>query len=339
MVYSSLCNSRILRITDGVLSVGGGRHSVRFCDVISLENLLTAWKRFSKGKRSAPDVARFELRLEENLFSLHERLLRGAWKNDLYTAKLIADPKPRLIHIASVRDKVFFQAVYQQLYPVFDKTFIHDSYASRELKGTHAGVRCFEVFARKVSANYTCPMFVLKCDIRKFFEHIGHALLFALIARKVTDEKLLALIRVIITSFQPELGKGLPLGNVPSQLFANIYLNDLDQFVEHTLKARHYIRYCDDCVILHRSHAVLERHIGEIRDFLRNHLSLELHPNKVTIRKLRQGTDFLGYISLPHFRVLRTRTKKRMLKRLTALSRNTHTREDFENTQIGRAHV
>ncbi len=124
--------------------------------------------------------------------------------------------------------------------------------------------------------------------------------------------------------------RGLPLGNVTSQLFANIYLNELDQFVKHTLKARCYIRYCDDFVILDESRAVLERYIGEIRDFLRDRLLLELHPNKVTIRKLRQGTDFLGYVSLPYFRVLRTRTKNRMLKRLTALSRVVATKEDFE---------
>jgi len=342
MVYSSLCNSLILRITEGVFS-GGGSHSLRFCDVISLANLLRGWRKFSKGKRSAPDVVRFELRLEEELFSLHARLSSGTWTNDPYTAKPIADPKPRLIHIASVRDRVFFQAVYQQLYPIFDKTFIHDSYASREVKGTHAGVRRFEVFARKVSANYTRHAFVLKCDVRKFFDHIDHSLLFALISKRITDERVLALLKSILGSFstphRPNWipasvgmteGKGLPLGNVTSQLFANIYLNELDQFVKHWLKARYYIRYCDDFVMLHKSREVLEAWISNIRDFLRVRLSLELHPHKVTIRKLRQGTDFLGYVSLPHYSVLRTRTKQRMLKRLVVLAQGIRTKEDFE---------
>ncbi len=251
--------------------------------------------------------------------------------NDPYTAKSIADPKPRLIHIASVRDRVLFQAVYQKLYPIFDRSFVYDSYASRECKGTHAGVRRFGVFARKVSANHTRPAFVLKCDVRKFFDGIDHSLLFALIAKKVTDDKLLSLILIIIASFHTEPSKGLPLGNVTSQLFANIYLNELDQFVKHILKARYYIRYCDDFVILNQDSSLLQRHVRKIRDFLREKLSLELHPDKVTLRKLRLGTDFLGYVSLPHYRVLRTRTKNRMMRRLLTLSKDIRTKEDFDN--------
>ena len=131
---------------------GGGRHSLDFCDVISLENLFAAWKKFSDGKKSHPDVAAFALRLEEELFTLHARLSSGEWTNDPYISKRIADPKPRIIHSTSVRDRVLYQAVYHQLYQIFDRTFIHDSYASREGKGTHAGVKRFQLFARKVSA-------------------------------------------------------------------------------------------------------------------------------------------------------------------------------------------
>ncbi len=243
----------------------------------------------------------------------------------------IADPKPRIIHIASVRDRVLFQAVYQQLYQIFDKSFIHDSYASREGKGTHAGVERFEVFARKVSANYTKPTFVLKCDIRKFFDGIDHRMLLSLLEKKITDGRLFELLRKIIDSFHTVPEKGLPLGNVTSQLFANIYLNELDQFMKHSLKATYYIRYCDDFVILNQSHRVLEWLIEKVRHFLREALLLELHPQKVTIRKLRQGTDFLGYVSLPHYRVLRTKTRRRMLKRLTFLCGSVHTKEDFSS--------
>jgi len=277
---------------------------------------LRAWRKFSKGKRNSSEVAEFEFSLEENLCSLHERLVCGLWTNDPYTPRPISDPKPRIIHIASVRDRVLYQAVYQQLYQIFDKSFIHDSYASRKGKGTHAGVNRFEVFARKVSANYTRNAFVLKCDIRKFFDGIDHTLLFSLVSKKITDQDVLALIHRIISSFETAQNKGLPLGNVTSQIFANIYLNELDQFVKHTLKAPYYIRYCDDFVILDNKHMVLEQLVEKIRTFLREKLLLELHPNKVTIRKLRQGTDFLGYVSLPHYRVLRTRTKRRMLARI-----------------------
>lgn len=181
---------------------------------------------------------------------------------------------------------------------------------------THAGVQRFAVFARKVSANYRYPAFVLKCDIRKFFDSIDHHILFSLIVRKITDERLHALILLIISSFHTTHSKGLPLGNVTSQIFANIYLNELDQFVKHELKASYYIRYCDDFVTLNRSHTTLTAYIPRIHVFLTEKLSLKLHPCKVVIRKLQQGIDFLGYVSLPHYRVLRTRTKRRMLRRV-----------------------
>ena len=261
---------------------------------------------------------------------MHRRLASGEWKNDPYVRRVISDPKPRVIHIASVRDRILYQAVYQQLYQIFDATFIHDSYASREGKGTHAGVRRLEEFSRKVSANYTKRAFVLECDIKKFFDNIDRALLFRLIAKRISDERLLALIHTILASFVVESGKGLPLGNVTSQLFANIYLHELDQFVKHRLKARYYIRYCDDFVLLHECRELLETWTENIHAFLRDHLLLELHSNKVTIRKLRQGADFLGYVTLPHYRALRTRTKNRMLKRLATLAGSIQTANDFD---------
>jgi hypothetical protein len=142
---------------------------------------------------------------------------------------------------------------------------------------------------------------------------------------------LLELLRHIINSFESARGKGLPLGNVTSQLFANIYLNEFDHYVKHILKARHYIRYCDDFVILDNNRFVLEHLTEEIRSFLRNTLVLQLHPYKVTIRKLRHGTDFLGYVSLPHYLVLRTRTKRRMLRRLAALAQVITNKKEFES--------
>lgn len=301
-------------IINGVLS-GGGHHRIDFRGVVSIGNLFRAWQKFSKCKRLHSDVAAFELRLEENLFSLHERLADGTWSNDPYERRRIADPKPRVIHIPSVRDRVLFQAVYQQLYQVFDQTFIHDSYASRIGKGTHAGVRRLEVFTRKVSANHTKPAFVLKCDIRKFFDHIDHDILFSLISKRIIDDKLPALIRRIISSFETASGKGLPLGNVTSQLFANIYLNELDQFMKHTLKMRHYIRYCDDFVIVSENSDELCVLIPRINEFLKERLRLYLHPHKISIRTLAQGADFLGYVVLPRYRVLRTRTRCRMFRK------------------------
>ncbi len=310
--------------------VGGGTHSLNFYDVICLENLFRAWRNFSRGKRDKRGIGEFELRVEENLFSLHEFLKSGNWTHDPYVQRKISDPKPRIIHIASVRDRVLFQATYQKLYQIFDKTFIHDSYASRNFKGTHAGVKRFEVFARKVSENHTKPAFVLKCDIRKFFDNIDHEILFDFIKGRIKDGRLLKLIWKIVSSFEASPHKGLPLGNVTSQLFANIYLNDLDQLVKHELKQKYYIRYCDDSVMLSNDRDEIEKVVSTLRNYLKGNLKLELHPNKITIRKLRHGTDFLGYVSLPHYRVLRTKTKKRMLKRLRALANTIKTKDNLE---------
>ncbi|MEI6346083.1 MAG: reverse transcriptase/maturase family protein, partial [bacterium] len=227
--------------------------------------------------------------------------------------------KLRRIHKASVVDRVLYQAVYQVLYRVLDPHFIHDSYASRDLKGTHRGVRRFEEFARKVSHNHRRQAFVLKCDVRKFFDSIDHDILLRLLRRKISDLNTLALLEKIAQSFETSSSKGLPLGNVTSQIFANLYLNELDQFVKHVLRARYYIRYCDDFVLLSETRGQLEEWVGEIDTFLREKLLISLHPNKVTIRKLTQGTDFLGYVSLPHHRVLRTKTKNRTLRKIAEM--------------------
>lgn len=294
----------------------GGLHGIDFYAVVSTDNLFDAWKEFAKGKRSKKDVVAFELNLENNLFQLNEDLNMGAWKPDPYTAFYVQDPKLRQIHKATVRDRVLYQAVYKSLYQIFDLAFIHDVYSSRDKKGTHAGVDRLESFTRKITGNHTRSAFVLKCDIRKFFDSIDHDILLRLMSAKLHDKRLCGLIFQIIDSFHHAPGKGLPLGNVTSQLFANIYLNELDQFVKHILKEKYYIRYCDDFVILNTDRAMLEEDIEAIRVFLSGRLKLDLHPRKVEIRKLIRGIDFLGYVSLPHYRVLRTKTKHRLMRKL-----------------------
>lgn len=211
--------------------------------------------------------------------------------------------------------------MFRILYPIFDKTFIHDSYSCREGKGVHRGVLQLEEYVHKASANYTCPLYALKCDIKKFFDSVSHKILFDFITRKINDPELLSLILSIIKSFETRPGYGLPLGNVTSQLFANIYLNELDHFVKRDLKARYYLRYCDDFVILDNDKEKLFAFLPPIRRFLAERLHLSLHPHKVSLRKASQGIDFLGYVVLPHYRVLRTKTKHRMLRKIRWLSR------------------
>lgn len=215
-----------------------------------------------------------------------------------------------------MRDRVLHQAIFRVLYSIFDKHFVYDSYSSRVRKGTHAGVTRLESACRKVSKNWKKPAYALKCDIRRFFDSIDHGILKKLIREKISDSEVLWLIDSIFASFEKEKGKGLPLGNVTSQLFANIYLNELDQFAKHSLKAKHYFRYADDFVIVHEDRAFLEKVVVEIGTFLKERLLLDLHPYKVEIRKVRQGIDFLGYVILPHAVVLRTKTKNRILKKM-----------------------
>jgi len=288
-----------------------------FDEIISLPNLFRAWRTFRRGKTRKTDVGRFEFTLEDNIFKLHRELLSGTYTPESYASFYVKDPKLRHIHKASVRDRVLYQAVFAVLYGIFDEHFIFDSYSSRNGKGTHAGNERVEDFLRKATANWTRGAYALKCDVRKFFDSIDHEILFSLIQNGVSDKKTLALIRLVLKSFEKSSGKGLPLGNVTSQLFANMYMNEFDQYVKHELKAVWYARYCDDFVIVNQSKETLKSYILKIREFLLQKLVLDLHPNKISLRKARQGIDFLGYVILPHRKVLRIKTKNRMLKKIT----------------------
>lgn len=304
----------------GILFFGTGRDGDRvfiFHTIASVPNLFAAWNEFKKGKRKKQDIARFELYLEDNIFALHEALISKTYRHDPYEAFYVCDPKRRHIHKASVRDRVLHQALFRVLYPIFDKHFIYDSYSSRIGKGTHKGVVRLSEACRKATHNWRTLAYTLKCDVRKFFDSIDHSILRKILAEKISDLDTLWLIDLIFKSFEKEKGKGLPLGNVTSQLFANVYLNELDQFVKHTLKAKHYFRYCDDFVIVHQDRKHLEEAISRIRDFLKERLALDLHPHKVEIRKICQGTDFLGYVTLPYASVVRTKTKNRILRKLS----------------------
>lgn len=283
-----------------------------FEKIIGLENLFLSWREFSRGKMKKADVQEFKFRLEDNIFKLHHDLKNKIYQHSNYTAFNVCDPKLRRIHKASVRDRVLHHAVFRILYPIFDKSFIFDSYSCRIGKGTHRAVKRLKKFCRKLSHNNTRKSFALKCDIKKFFGSVDQEILIAIVKNKIEDTDTIWLIGKIIKSFE----RGLPLGNVTSQLFANIYLNELDQFIKHNLKIRDYIRYCDDFIILFENKDYLSDLILPINNFLENSLKLEIHPNKIFIRKFSRGIDFLGYAILPHHIVLRTKTKRRILRKM-----------------------
>lgn len=301
-------------------SLGGGRkgrifHNL-FNRVISLENLFKSWREFRKGKRNRSDVQDFEFSLEDNLFQLHQELKNKTYRHSNYIPFYITDPKLRHIHKATVRDRVLHQAVFRILYPIFDKSFINDSFSCRVDKGTHRAVKRLKEFCQKLSKNNSRNIFILKCDIKKFFDSIDRGILIKIIKKKIFDHELIWLIDKIIKSYKKEENRGIPLGNVTSQLFANIYLNEFDRFVKHELKIRYYIRYCDDFIILRENKENLIGLVQKINDFLDRGLNLSLHSDKIIIRGYRQGIDFLGYVVLPYHIVLRTKTKRRILKKI-----------------------
>lgn len=292
-----------------------------FNEIVSPENLFAAWDKFKSDKRKKRDVQKFEWRLEENVFQLHRDLKNKQYKHGAYASFYIRDPKQRHIHKTTVRDRILHHVVFAALNPIFEPTFISNSLSCRIDKGTHKGVDILDKLTRQVSNNAFKPCFVLKCDVRKFFETIDHKILLSIIHKRIKDADAMWLLEEIIESFASchstiSERKGLPIGNLTSQLFANIYLNELDQFVKHKLKVKNYIRYTDDFVIVDKNEQYLKNLIAAIRVFLSNKLALELHPKKITIRKFHQGIDFLGYIILPHHKLLRTKTRQRIFKKL-----------------------
>lgn len=296
-------------------------HKEIFEHIISLDNLFAAWDCFKKDKRNKKDVLRFEWNLEENIFQLHRDLQSKKYRHGPYSSFNINDPKPRNIHKASVRDRILHHAIFSVLNQVFEPTFIANSFSCRIGKGTHKGVNELGRIARSVSGNYRKPCFALKCDIRKFFATVDHNLLLAILRKQIADADAIELLKEIIGSFSSEFStlferKGLPIGNLTSQLFANVYLNEFDQFMKHELKVKCYVRYTDDFVIMSNSRAYLKNIILSITSFLHDRLKLELHPKKISIRPFNQGIDFLGYVILPHYRLLRSKTKQRTFRKL-----------------------
>jgi retron-type reverse transcriptase len=288
--------------------------------MISLENMFVCWTEFKRGKRKKKDIQKFERFLEDNIFQLHEELISFQYHHGSYEQFRVSDPKQRLISRASVKDRLVHHMVYVALTKIFDPKLIFHSLSCRKKKGVHKGIFLLEKMIRKASKNGSGDCLALKMDIFRFFDSINHGILKRMIRRKISDEKLLRLIDLIIDSFHHSSGifgkVGLPLGNVTSQLFANIYLNDLDNFIKQNLKLKFYLRYCDDFVILLKSPRYRLEFIERIDYFLKTSLHLTLHPRKISVSTLSKGIDFVGYVQFLHYRRLRPQTKRRLKSRL-----------------------
>jgi retron-type reverse transcriptase len=313
------------------------RHGHLWPKVISFAALLHAAEQARRGKRFRPAVASFQFNLEYELWKLHEELSTRTYRPGAYRSFFIYQPKKRQISAAPYRDRVVHHALVNVLEPIYERTFVADSYACRKGKGTHAGVRRCQQFAQRFR-------YVLKADIQKFFPSLDHQILKSLIARKIKDPDVLWLVGQIIdhsnrqeeirTCFPgddlftaSERRRGIPIGNQTSQFFANVYLDALDHFVKERLGIRGYVRYVDDFLVFSDDKKILAGVREQIRNFLVV-LRLRLHPAKNVIFPVKDGIRFLGYRVFPTHRLLPRENVWRFLRRV---------RQMQEDYAVGRA--
>lgn len=284
--------------------------------IYNMSNLLLAWRKARKGKTKKKYVKEFEKDTLGNLFKLHSELKNQTYQPKPLITFILRDPKTRKISKADFRDRVVHHALFRIIESSFDKNFIYDSCANRKGKGNLFALREFERFIKKVTKNFHSEAFCLKADIKHYFQEVDHEILISLLKRKIDDECVMTLIKKILENGKEIEGKGMPLGNLTSQFFANVYLNKLDKFVKHKLKARFYIRYVDDFVILHKSKEQLEIWKRKIREFLNGELKLALHRDKSKIIFIPRGVDFVGFRIFYHFKLLRKRNIKNMKRKI-----------------------
>jgi len=277
-----------------------------FDAVYSQENLYTAWHKVSLGKSSKSSILDFYRNLDQNLASIANDLKNETYKPGPYNRFVIKDPKERIIAASPVRDRVVQHALMNFYDPVFDRHLIFDSYACRVGKGTHKAVlRAFH-FAKSTR-------YFLKMDVRKYFDSIDHAILKKLLAKIIKDKNTLKLFYLIIDSGETT-EKGIPIGNLTSQFFANYYLSSFDHYFKEKLHAKKYIRYMDDIVIFSDDKNTLKNYYKEAVSYAGDKLNLELKPQ--ILGKVTDGAPFLGFLVKPVGIYMHQKTKKRYKARL-----------------------
>lgn len=258
----------------------------------------------------------FEYNLEKELFKLEEEL-QGLTYEPLEASKrfIVYAPARREISIPAFRDRIVQQALLQAIEPVFEKSFIFDSYAFRIGKGTHSALERFDEFKRKASPRrFPNSGHILKADIKNYYPSVDHNILLRTLKEKITDEKIIKLIEKTLSICPGD--KGIAVGSPVSQLFANIYLNELDYFVKHSLKEKFYLRYADDLVVLKNRLKPLKACKQKIEVFLKQSLDLELNLDKTRIISTNKGVDLLGYKIFYFHRLIRKRNLEAFKRRL-----------------------
>lgn len=304
------------------------RHGNLWSEVIAFENLLRASRKAQRGKRFKKNVLDFNARREDELLLLHEQLKNRTYRPGGYHTFYITEPKKRLISAAPYRDRVVHHALCNVVEPLFERGFIRDSYANRAGFGSHRALRRFVKFVRQYR-------YILQCDIQKYFPNIDHAILKTLVRRKIKCPETLWLLDRIIDHSNPqqapllyfpgddlltplERRKGLPVGNLTSQLLANVYLDGFDHFVKEHLKIRAYVRYVDDFALFGDDREELRAVRREIEAYLAG-LRLRIHPVKSQLFETRRGPSFLGFRVLPNQIRVRNDNLRRARRRLRAM--------------------
>lgn len=305
-----------------------------FSEVVDFTNFHRAYNDARQNKRYRSSILKFGYHLEENLLALRSELTYKTYRHGGYREFVVTDSKKRTIKAAPFRDRVVHHAVCNIIEPILEKGFIYDSYACRKGKGTRAAILRLEYFIKILSGPreiIPAKIYCLKCDVSKYFDNVDHEMLIEMLRRKIYDENILWLLREIIAS-NPQ---GIPIGNLTSQLFANIYLNELDHFVKRELHKKYYLRYMDDFLILGLDKKHLHEDKERIRIFLRDQLKLEMHPKKAEIFPIDRGIDFLGYVISDGKRFLRKSTVKRFMKKKrryeTMVKNGKRTQMSFQN--------
>ena len=310
--------------------------------LIGFDNLWRAWRQARRGKSRSAGAVAFELALEPELLALQRELAEGSYQPGAYRLFTLYERKPRLIAAAPFRDRVVHHAVMNVIEPPLDRTFIFDSYACRRGKGTHAAVDRYQRWAQRYP-------YVLKLDIQRYFPSIDHARLKAKLRRRIADPHVLTLLDRIIdgspteAAGEPACGqeveippdppfakggaigplerrRGIPIGNLTSQFFANLYLDDLDHWLKEQRRVPAYLRYVDDMVLLADAKTDLHEHHAALADYLTRE-RLHLHPRKAQVSRTRDGLNLLGYVVFPHRRRLRNDNGLRFRRRLRGFAR------------------
>lgn len=319
--------------------------SVPASDLFSYQNIHRAYVDCRRNKRSTINALRFEINAEENILQLERELKAKTYRPSrsiLFAAK---KPKLREIFAADFRDRVVHHLLINHLELIWEPVFIHDSYACREGKGTHAAMVRLRSFLRRITRNGNLRAYYLQLDIKDFFTSIDKQILFDLLAARIKDPDAVWLTKKVLfwdctesytlrgsrqlllnipqnkSLFGKENERGLPIGNLTSQFFANVYLNELDQFAKHTLKAEYYLRYVDDFVILSRDEAQLVEFREKIERFVSERLALRLHPRRRKLLPASSGIDFLGYIIRHNYTLVRRRVVNNLKEKLRQFNR------------------